>query len=299
MLKGERGLILLAASCFLYLSELTLVGDRILCIAANQDQTAGEEPRPPGASFQRKVLGPGLYEIIYGFKNFNDDKLKVSFTVVGAEIEGSKKEFGWRKDEVDAIWQKAPNESVARERTTEYFRSKGFRVIGKDTVQADMPLMVKRNKGRLNSLALSLQHAADENGYGPEELVGAATALVQTAMAYKIPPDMEGGRHIGGVRPPPQALAEGWGDCDTKTAVLGALLSNWDNLRGVGVSLPRHYLMGLERVARAGDAYVELNGAQYVLVESAGPAWLVPGTISPDTQTLLDAMDGIPIQPFF
>jgi hypothetical protein len=290
-------LSLLAVACWLFLAHLTAKGNAVLAMAGTQDQQS-LEPRPAGASFRRKVLGDGLYEVSYGFKNFDNTTMNLSFTIVEAEIEGSRKEFGWKKEEVDAVFQKAKNDAEAAELTKQYFRSKGFRVINKTTVQADVPLLVKRNKPRTNGLALALQHEADEHGYGSDEIVGAATAMIQTAMAYGIPPDIEKGRHIGGMHPPPQALVEGWGDCDTKTAVLGSLLLNWDDLHAVGVSLPRHYLLAIERVARSGDAFVEHNGNQYVLVESAGPAWLPPGTIGEETQQLMDALDGIPIQPF-
>jgi hypothetical protein len=151
----------------------------------------------------------------------------------------------------------------------------------------------------LKPLALAFDRIAAEKSYDSESLVGAVTAMVQTALHYKIPPQLENGRHTGGILPPVMALVRGWGDCDTKTGLLASLLANWPRMRMVGISVPGHYLMGVLRIPGHGDAFIEYQGLQYVLIEPAGPAWLSPGTVGEDTMPMLQGAAGFKIEPFF
>ncbi|MBI4677821.1 MAG: hypothetical protein HY748_09590 [Elusimicrobia bacterium] len=259
-----------------------------------------ELPRPPGASFKRTPLSQDIYEVQLKFRNFNNDPLKVEFSLVQADLDASLKEFGYSKGELDGIFQRYGKQGQAayEEQVKLYFLSRGFKVVGKDTVSVDIPQLIWRNMKRVNGLALALQRVGEARRYDSEDIIGAAAAMVQTSLAYRIPPESERGRRIGGVHPPPQALYDGWGDCDSKSALLGAVLSNWKGIKGVGVALPRHFLIGLARMPRQGDVFLEHKGVQYVLVEPAGPAWLPVGLVSDYTTGLLDKMSGVPIQPF-
>ena len=67
----------------------------------------------------------------------------------------------------------------------------------------------------------------------------------------------------------------------------------------VGIAVPGHYLMGILRIPAKRDVYVEYGGLRYVLIESAGPAWLPPGTVADHTMALLQGVDGFRIDPFF
>ena len=94
------------------------------------------------------------------------------------------------------------------------------------------------------------------------------------------------------------AVLVGWGDCDTKTGLLASLLSNWGQMKMVGVSVPGHYLMGVLLIPDKGDVFLEYKGLQYVLVEPAGPAWLPPGQVGEETMHLLSGREGYKIEPF-
>ncbi len=269
-------------------------------VTFEQSAGGGELPRPAGATFKKSMLSDEIYELQYKFQNFNRHKLTAEFTVVQAELESSISEFGYSKGDLDKIYQQysPQGEGVYTAKVHEYFMKRGFRVISKDTVVADVPLMVRRNLKRVNGMALALQRLGEARSYDSEDLIGAATAMVQTSMAYRLPPTIENGRNIGGIHPPPKALVDGWGDCDTKSALLATVLANWRGIRGVGVALPQHYLIGIARIPRQGDMFVEHGGVQYILIEPAGPAWLPPGTVTDDTVALINAAHGIPIQPF-
>jgi hypothetical protein len=89
----------------------------------------------------------------------------------------------------------------------------------------------------------------------------------------------------------------GQGDCDTKTAVIASILMNWPNLKMVGLAIPGHYLMAVHRIPRNGDVFIEYEGIPYVMIESAGPAWLPPGEVGETTADYLGAGKNFRIQP--
>jgi hypothetical protein len=121
--------------------------------------------------------------------------------------------------------------------------------------------------------------------------------MVQTAVAYRVPPKVVAGKDLLGVLPPPMTLSEGWGDCDTKTALLASLLSSWQSVKMVGISIPGHYLMGVQRIPGPRDAYVEVKGLPYVLLEPAGPGALPPGRGGEHTLSYLKAGGAYSVEP--
>lgn len=187
--------------------------------------------------------------------------------------------------------------SEYRERRVEVYRKAGFKFKDKNTVEADIPGLAGRNWKRLRGLARSFNEAVDEHGYGMEELVGAGAAWVQTSLRYEVPQTQEGSRVVAGVLPPLKAVVLGQGDCDTKSALLASLLLNWPNLKIVGLGIPEHYLMAVHRIPRRGEVFIEYEGLPYVMIESAGPAWLAPGTVGDQTLAYLKAGNNFRIQP--
>jgi len=174
-----------------------------------------------------------------------------------------------------------------RSRRLELYASAGFRLKDERTVTADIPNLVRKNARRMAPVSLAFARIASGRDYGSGELVGAVTAMAQTAMRYEIPQSLAGGKILGGVLPPPKSFVLGQGDCDTKTALLGSILYNWPNLRLVGLAIPEHYLLGVHQIPAKGDVYVEYEGLAYIMVEAAGPAWLPPGRVGDFTQEYL------------
>jgi len=262
-------------------------------------------------------------EAQYGCLNFNNDALKIIWSLPRQELDAYRRGYGYTRGELDElmVWQRqALNEAflqATKNRSTqaelnktsegiknEYFRrhrqfltSRGFRFLSEKLMAPDVPDIVRRNVVQLRPLALALNKIGAEYDYDTDALIGANLALVQTALRYEVIPPEEGGRVSGGMKPPLLALAEGKGDCDSKTALLAATLLNWDNIRLVGVGVPNHYLLGILRNPAKGDAFVEHEGLQYVLVEPAGPGWLPPGHVGRNTLELLSAGDGVMIEP--
>lgn len=296
--------------------------DGVLLYAGSSE----DETHPSNGATQRLQRLPGALASVYKFKNFNRDVLTVDFSLTDGAYCKYESAFGYYKKDLAAIdeWLKNARDGAYKyalkthktqaqldaamasldkqreEKVKEYIASRGFKILPGHVLTVDVPAIVQRSRPVLNPVAGALQKVADQQNYDSESVIGAGLSLVQTAVIYKIPPDIEpDGRHTGGILQPATTLLKGWGDCDTKTALLSSILVNWPNMRIVGVSVPGHYLMGVLRIPNKGDAYIEYQGLQYVLVEPAGPAWLPVGQVAYTTQPLLEASEGFRIDPMF
>ena len=261
----------------------------------------------------------------YNFINFNKDRLSVSYGMADAEYKRYLAGYGytdaemqalrdWKKKARDAVWYKAyatggkpaAEKAVAGidldydTKVRALLHARGMALLAQtNTVECDVPTIVKRNTQVMQPLALAIQKLGNEKHYDSEEMVGAVLSLVQTALVYKIPPMIENGVHTGGLLPPARTILGGWGDCDTKTALMASVLSSWNTAKMVGVGVPGHYLMAIRRLPAKGDMFVRYEGLEYVLVEPAGPAWLEPGQVGRHTIELLEGSEGYKIEPFF
>jgi len=285
--------------------------------------TSREKHTEKGTSQKIYTEGTSL-KARYSFINFNKDRVTVNFGMSGRDYMNYMSGYGysdqemrklrtWRETTRQAAWKqaysksgKAAAEKAIAEVDMDYdtrlralLRSRGLALRAGNVVEGDMPVIVKRNIALLKPLAMALQKVATERKYAEEDLIGAALSLVQTALAYKIPPLMDKGLHTCGLLPPARALLSGWGDCDTKTGLLASILGNWSGMKMVGIAVPGHYLMAIRRLPGKGDMFVRYQGLEYVLVEPAGPAWLEPGTVGKATTALLSGSEGYKIEPFF
>jgi hypothetical protein len=188
----------------------------------------------------------------------------------------------------DADYQAVEAERARRRERI--YADAGFRLQG-NRLEVDMRSVVRKNAPRLTPVAAELHRLARGRGYALDGAIDALVAMVQTALEYRVPPEEEAGRRTSGLHPPPQSFSEGWGDCDTKSALIAAVLASFEAVRLVGVTIPRppHYLLAVQRVPRGGDTYLEYEGLPYVMLEAAGPGAFRPGTVGPDTLRYLQS----------
>lgn len=163
----------------------------------------------------------------------------------------------------------------------------------------DIPAVVNRDSHRVRAAADALRALAREQQRDREWLLRAAVALVQVGLAYRTPEPEELGRQTLGFYTPVKALAQGYGDCDTKSALLAAILRELGDWKLVGVRVPDHYLLGLAREPQPGEAYIEHAGERYVLIEAAGPAHRALGNVAARTRIALARGEEMRIDPLF
>jgi hypothetical protein len=259
----------------------------------------------PATRYERGDAPGGGWRVTAQFLNFNQDVLTLAFDLDPDSVRESLAEFGYAKAEIDALLAACTGCDQAEfdRRAAAFYQSRGISASlqpnGRMKLTVNVPAVVERNKARLRPLARALGRIASERNYGPDQTLGAAVAFVQTALKYQLPPPTENGRNIIGFYPPPRALELGLGDCDSKSALLAGMLAHFSGVRMVGVHVPKHYLVGVARVPRHGDAYIEYRGEPFVLMEAAGPAWRPPGMISDQTRDALRTMQGVRIDPLF
>jgi hypothetical protein len=278
---------------------------------------------PPPATARKDASDAATLSIDYAFRTYDGEALSARFQIPRSSYEADFASWGYRDADLyvlrylrDAARWSAFKTANARGRSQaeldaelasiktdyewkfkEYLIARGFEIGQGDFVRADLASLVRRSAPLVAPLARSLERSA--KGRGSEWLADAATSMVQTAIEYKEVPSVIGPVHTGGVLPPARTLAEGWGDCDTKVALLAAILANWPSSKMIVVELPDHFLLGLRREPRSRQSFVLFGGEKYILIEASGPAWLPPGYLGDETRALFESGSAYRVSPLF
>lgn len=289
------------------------------------EQSSGKAVKLGDRAYQRLGEKNGVLFCEYGFFNFNSDFLKINYQLPRQALEEYCATYGYDDAEIrrlDREHQRSYDGAVDFVRSHSlsqshldallknidrqyklnlnvYMAVRCFKILKGNIALVDMPDLVKRNIPRLQKLAQAFERIAKQGNYDSATTIGAVTSFVQLALRYQVPPKACAGKNTGGIMPPLEALMRGWGDCDTKTALLASILGNWELVRMVGIALPHHYLMAVRRSPGKGDMYVRYQGVDYVLIDPAGPAWLPPGQVGSTSIDSLQSDEGYAIEPFF
>lgn len=270
--------------------------------------SVGDTQTADPATQYSALRSEGRYEVTANFRSFDREALSIRFDLDAAASRASQHEFGVSGDELDALERQCLSSSTCDQRefdrwTTRYYREHGLKmkpVAGQGhKLYVDVAQVVRRNRTRVKPVAAALRKLADERGYDQSWTLNAAVAMVQTGLVYRQPKAAENGRRILGFYPPPLALERGYGDCDTKSALLAAILQNLTETPIVGVHVPKHYLLGIASEPREGQASIIYQGQTYVLVEAAGPGQRRPGEVAKATRAALVQQQGIRVDPMF
>lgn len=287
------------------------------------DAVSGEEGSP--RTWQKIQKTPSERRASYGFVDFKQDKITFSYKIPEPVFHKYNESYGYRPEDLAALKEWRDNATASsfriavkthktqaqvdaaaaaiqkeyQQKVKDYLNDRGFVLESGNVTRIDMPAVVRRNGPLVKPIAEVFDRYAAQRRYQSMDIIGAVLSFAQTAVKYRQPDDVFKGKHTGGILPPITTVVLGWGDCDTKTALVSSILSNWRQMRMVGVSVPGHYLMGVLQIPDKGDMYVEYKGLQYVLLEPAGPGWMPPGTVADETVAQLNASDGYKMYPFF
>lgn len=262
----------------------------------------------PTARYVRTTDRDGQSRVIADFEDHAGSAMRVSFDLSSGASLSSMQAFGFSQNEVLELRDRCRREGPCQQaeldsRLKQYYREHALSVReipGKPTrLSVDIPTVVRRHRAQVQPLVTALRRLGRERGLEADQLMSAATALVQGAMAYRSPAMLEDGRHTLGFYTPPRALEQGYGDCDTKSALLAAILANLGEERIIGVRVPDHYLLGVARQPLTGEIALEFRGEPYVLIEAAGPAQRKLGDIGKQTRLALAQGQEIRIDPIF
>lgn len=272
---------------------------------ANAVTVGTQADRAIAMGYQSSLNAEGLRQVTTHFRSLRGEPLSLSFMLSPAATRQSVAEFGVSTEELDALLQACQSrrdcdQTEFDRHTSRYYQQHALKLTYRDggpRLHVDVAQVVQRNRERVRPVAVALRRLAAERGEGQEWMVETAIALVQDGLVYRQPATWDGGRKILGFYPPLRALERGYGDCDTKSALLAAILQNLTNQPMVGVHVPKHYLLGISGAPRQGQSYIVHGGRPYVLVEAAGPARRAPGEVAPTTHVALQKNEGVRVDP--
>ena len=302
------------------LLEIVPAGGQVVAGQASGGDFAGD-----ARTFQLINYKGNVHTAEYGFVNFNQDRLSISYRITEKDLKSYEQAYGYdpqvakelrrrrdaalvrsyrsavasRKSQSQLDASSAAIETEYDRKLREYLAARGFNLESGAVTRIDMPAIVRRNGPLLKPLAEVFDRIAIQHGYGSMDIAGAVLSFAQTALQHREPDAAYDGKNTGGILPPITAIVRGWGDCDTKTALVSSILSNWPQTRMIGISVPGHYLMAVLQIPGKRDLFVEYQGLKYVLLEPSGPAWLPPGRVADETLAQINAGDGVSLHPFF
>ena len=149
--------------------------------------------------------------------------------------------------------------------------------ITKNEFRVNYDWVVQKSIHDIRDAARRIQSAARKSGYHkPRELVGAMASFVQE-LEYRLPGEFrinaDGDRILtAGAMMPIQTLAEGWGDCDTKSLLFASLVRSLDLADVCFVAMQDHLFAAVRLRASPGDHVIRHNGSDWLLVELSD-AW--------------------------
>jgi hypothetical protein len=160
----------------------------------------------------------------------------------------------------------------------EILKERGLWVHG-NTIYPDYPQIAARATRPLGECFRALQRAG--GGYNERQYLGLFVAFFQE-IAYKIPPEVVGGRETLGLWVPTEVLINNHGDCDSKAVAFGALWRSF-GLPTLVIVVPRHVLVGVPVRPGPGEKHILINNRYYLLAEVAGPGKRRPGSANDES----------------
>jgi len=155
-----------------------------------------------------------------------------------------------------------------------------------DYVVIDFAAVARVLKEPLRVVARALaeeREAAD----GDRARIARALAFFQAIPYARLEPSQ---RHGGDFLSAPALLAQNRGDCDSKSAALGAVLQSSVPSRKLAiVTMPGHAILAVDLPPQPGDRTIRTSGRTLVALEVAGPHLAPVGYVAPATERLLAA----------
>lgn len=121
-----------------------------------------------------------------------------------------------------------------------------------------------------------LYQESKKNGYNDaRKIFGFFSSFVQN-IPYGYVPEWRKGPsgekiYICGITMPLETLANGFGDCDTKSVLFASLMRHFRNVKVVFIELENHLFVGVRMTPKRGEYYIRYRLGQYVLIEMSNP----------------------------
>ncbi len=196
-----------------------------------------------------KSFSPDTVDTKYEFVNFDGARAELNLSISKAYLDAPNK--GWR----------------------------GFAKPGNSSRQnydAYINGLYKEHKSKMK-FAFDVFQKALPN-VTDDYLLQSMICFVQSGLPYRVPPLELNGLQTGGVLPPPLALSEGYGDCDTKSLLFCCMASHKFDV--IFLAGSKHAFVGVAGEPARGQQFVEISGKKYILCEMSTrwPLGRIPAT---------------------
>jgi hypothetical protein len=155
----------------------------------------------------------------------------------------------------------------------------------------DYNWVTRQNKQALTKVAKRIRSTARRNGYrSKRDLIGAFASFVQF-MPYRVPDDFKinnlGEKILtAGAMMPLETLANGWGDCDSKSLLFAALVQNIGLVDVSFIVMEEHLFAAVQLRPEQNDRSIRYKNKDWVLIELTD-SWPI-GRIPTDRQNAVD-----------
>ncbi len=183
--------------------------------------------------------------------------------------------FGFPPEDLVFRWDSREGRAPAEARYRARLAERGFELNG-DMLSVDYQWVIDRSGPKVRHVAAGLRQVARRHGYEPGRgHLGVLASFVQ-GLKYQIPTQRRqtpSGRTVEttGVLMPLEALAAGWGDCDTKCLLFASLLARRRSAELILLVGNDHMFVGVQAPPRQNDRFVKVRNLRYVLVELTTP----------------------------
>lgn len=151
--------------------------------------------------------------------------------------------------------------------------------MGRPGLKPDHVRIIEESGAELGDVAEALLTAAGGEQSEPRLVVEWLLAFVQDIPYNALQSD--GGNRGTGYLLPRQVLVQNRGDCDSKVALLAALIQYLHpEIPQRLLFVPNHALLAIALPAQQGDEQLQIEGYNYLLLEPTGPAELPLGQIA-------------------
>jgi hypothetical protein len=136
----------------------------------------------------------------------------------------------------------------------------------------DYNWVIHQNKQAITKIAKRIRSSARRNGYrSKRELVGAFASFVQS-MQYRVPSDFrinkEGEKILtAGAMMPMETLANGWGDCDSKSMLFAALVQSIGLVDVCFIVMDEHLFAAVQFRPEQNELSILYKNKDWVLIE--------------------------------
>lgn len=242
-----------------YLADISYKGKAVLYEGTPEDYVAS-----PHVELTAIVDEAKNYQISFKFKGHKKRDWHWKWAYPEEQTDRAILKFGIPKSLFEPYY---PVDSVIRKRNQQM--SDGMFFQDGRYLRPDMNKMIQYYKPFLEPVATLTQNAQEEENTW-RDMIEMLMKFCQD-IPYGVPPKYFNDKYIGGLFPPPQVFANGFGDCDSKAVIFCSAASYFRNTEMVLLFETGHVLPAVKGIPKPYDTFYTYKNEKYIMADTAGP----------------------------